>query len=55
MKAISKSADYNCPEPILIVFGKKDPNVFVTTIAIRNEMIIEFKRKGIPGWEYKKQ
>lgn len=55
MKAISKSAGYNCPEPILMVFGKKDPNAFVTAIAIRNERIINFKRKGIPEWEYKKQ
>lgn len=44
MKAISKSADYNCPEPILMVFGKRDPSVFGTVVVVKNDEIIEFRR-----------
>ena len=42
MKAISKSADYNCPEPILMVFGKSDPSAFSTVVVVNNDGIIEF-------------
>ena len=44
MKAISKSADYNCPEPILMVFGKRDPSVFSTVVVVKNDGIIGFGR-----------
>lgn len=44
MKAISKSADYNCPEPILMVFGKSDPSAFSTVVVVNNDGIIKFGR-----------
>ena len=45
MLSISKSVGYNCPEPILIVFGKSSPYVFCTVVVVRDGKVIEFKKE----------
>lgn len=44
MRLISKSGNYNCPEPILMVFGTYDPCGFNTVMVIRDDRAIEFVR-----------
>lgn len=45
MLSISKSVGYNCPEPILIVFGKSNPYVFCTVVVVRDGKVIDFKKE----------
>ena len=46
MRLISRSEEYNCPEPILMVFGRSNPCVFITVRVIRDNQIIDFIHKG---------
>lgn len=44
MQAISRSPSYNCPEPILIVFGRSSPYDFNSASIVKGNGVVKLER-----------